>query len=161
MHAKEQIGHAMRQYAWPEAACLVEQEVVESARHHAGEPEGMFTTKEYYRHDERDRSKHPKWDRRELGGDVGLVFWKKADDKPEKKRAPEEFLHDGHHHGSAKQPHRCEQCPRACASVPRIVAGSLAQRCPGPVHAHPGKIDHYPSPYRYNALAQRRAQLVA
>jgi hypothetical protein len=48
MHTEEQIGHAMRQYAWPEAACLVEEEVVESARHHAGEPEGMFTTKEHH-----------------------------------------------------------------------------------------------------------------
>jgi hypothetical protein len=43
MHAEEQIGHAMRQHAGPEAACLVEEEVVDSARHHAGEPEGMFT----------------------------------------------------------------------------------------------------------------------
>src|ERR1043166_8262994 len=101
MHTEQQIGHAMCQYTWPEAACLVEEEVVESTGHHAGEPEGMFTAKEHHRHDKRDGSKRPKGDIRELGGDVGRLFRKKRDDKPGQKGAPEEFLHDGHNHSTA------------------------------------------------------------
>src|SRR5437763_2806014 len=124
MHTEEQIGHAMRQYAWPEAGCLVEEEGVESTRHHTGQPEGMFTAKEYHGHDERNGRKRPKWDRRERSGAVGLLLRKKRDDKPKKKGPPEEFLHDGHHHCSAKQPHGREQCPSARASLPRIVAGA-------------------------------------
>src|SRR5712691_3375551 len=146
MHPEEQIGHAMCQYTWPEAACPVEEEVVESARHHAGEPEGMFTTKEHYRHDKRDGGKRSKWDRRKLGSDVGLLSRHKGDDKPEQKGPPEEFLHQGHHHCSATQPHGREQCPSTRTSLPRIVAGSLAKGCPGPVHTHPEKIDHRPAP---------------
>ena len=72
MHTEEQIGHTMRQYAWPEAAGLVEEEVIDNARHQAGEPEGMFTTKQHYRHHKRDRGKRPSGDRRESG--VTLVF---------------------------------------------------------------------------------------
>src|SRR5215831_4001604 len=143
MYTEEQVRYPMRQDAWPEAVCLVEEEVVESSRHHASEPEGMFTPKEHYRHDERDGGKRPKWDRRERGGDIGLLFWKKRDDKPEQKGPPEEFLHHGHHHCGATQPHRREQCPSARAGLPRIVAGSLAQCRPGPVHVHPGKVDHF------------------
>src|SRR5215470_590277 len=160
MHTEDQVRHSMRQDAWPEAVCLVEEEIIDNARHHAGEPEGMFTAKEYYRYNKRDGGKRSKWDRRELGGDIALLFWKKRDDKPEKKGPPEEFLHYGYHHSGATQPHRREQCPNARASLPRIVAGPLAQRRPGPVHAHPGEIDHHASPERYDCLAQRRAQLV-
>src|SRR5262245_34148470 len=53
----------MRQDAWPEAVCLVEDEIIDNARHHAGEPEGMFTAKEHYRHNKRDGGKRSKWDR--------------------------------------------------------------------------------------------------